>query len=333
MNSLERHKLALDMKEADRVPVAPSFLTRAVRKAGVCQYDYHTNPEILAYTQINHCEAYDFDGLFISSDNVIMYEALGGKIIFKDKNSYPFWTCPLVTNSKDLSKLKIPDPVKDGRMGIIIEAAHIAMEKVGHQRFVLANIDSGPFALATVIMGMEQAMVFLLEKPEEMKKILEFCSHVTITYGRSMAISGCHGLQFGESPVSLIGRRMYEEIVWPYDCEVITQLKKSECSIFLHICGDTRNIFDLLVKSGADCLEIDSQVDMAWAKKEAHYQVALKGNIDTTSFISKSADEILEEVRYIIESAKMGGGFILAGGCEVPANTAGVRYQPILQRP
>ena len=104
MNSLERHRLTLEMKEPDRVPVAPSFLTRVIRSAGIRQYDYHTNAEVLASAQIAHCERYDFDGLYISSDNVIMYEALGGEIVFPDENSYPFWTTPVIENSQDLAR-------------------------------------------------------------------------------------------------------------------------------------------------------------------------------------------------------------------------------------
>jgi uroporphyrinogen decarboxylase len=133
MNSIQRHQLALANKEADRVPVAPSFLTRAARAAGIRQIDYHTDPELLAEAQIQHCERFDFDGLFISSDNVILYEALGGKIFFPDENSYPFWTDPLIIDREDLVKYKIPDPNKDGRLPVLIEAAKIAMERSVHK--------------------------------------------------------------------------------------------------------------------------------------------------------------------------------------------------------
>jgi len=136
-----------------------------------------------------------------------------------------------------------------------------------------------------------------------------------------MAKSGCHGVQFGESTASLIGRRMYEEMAWPYDCQVIRELKKLGLYVFLHVCGNSTPFFDLLVKSGADCLEFDSQVDIAWAKAQAGTAIALKGNINTTSFISSSADEITRECQHAIEAAKPGGGYILCGGCEVPAAT------------
>jgi uroporphyrinogen decarboxylase len=309
------------MKEPDRVPVAPSFLTRTMLKAGVRQYDYHTNPEVLASAQIDHCERYDFDGVYISSDNVIMYEALGGVIVYPDEHSYPFWTTPVIRSGKDLARLRVPDPARDGRMPMLIEAAHIAVERVGNRRFVLANIDSGPFNLACTLIGLTEAMLFLKDQPDEFRTIMEFCSQVTIAYGSGMAKSGCHGIQFGESTVSLIGRRLYEELVWPYDCLVIEELKKLGIYVFLHVCGDSAPIFDLIVKSGADCLEFDSQVDIAWAKARAGATVALKGNINTTSFISKSVEEITEEYRRAIEAAMPGGGYILCGGCEVPAAT------------
>jgi uroporphyrinogen decarboxylase len=102
---------------------------------------------------------------------------------------------------------------------------------------------------------------------------------------------------------------------------VIQELKKLDVSVFLHVCGNSTSLFDLLVESGADCLEFDSQVDIAWAKGQAGQKIALKGNINTTDFISLSPEQMTNECRRIIESAKAGGGFILCGGCEVPADT------------
>jgi uroporphyrinogen decarboxylase len=321
MNSVERHQLALAMKEPDRVPVAPSFLTRASQLAGVRQYDYHTNPEVLASAQIAHCDRYDFDGVYVSSDNVIMYEALGGEIIYPDDNSYPFWTTPVITDSRDVAHLRVPDPMQAGRMPVLIEAARLAVERVGQRRFVLANIDSGPFNLACTLMEMAHALMFLKDRPDDLRRIMDFCSEVTIAYGAGMATSGCHGVQFGESVVSLIGRKSFETLVWPYIRLVVEELKKLDLYVFLHVCGDSTPIFDLLVDSGADCLEFDSQVNIAWAKQQAGTKIALKGNINTTDFISKSVEGITEECRIAIEAAKDGGGYILCGGCEVPAAT------------
>jgi uroporphyrinogen decarboxylase len=310
------------MKEPDRVPVAPSVLTRAIKKAGVKQYDYHTNPEVLANAQILHCDLYDFDGMYISSDNVIMYEALGGKIIYPDEHSYPFWTDPLITKVSDLAKLSVADPAVAGRMPMVIEAARIAVEKAGDRRFVNTNIDSGPFQLASTLMGMESAMGMLVDEPAEMSEILSFCADVAIAYGRGMAKSGCHGIQFGESTAGLIGRRLYEEVVWPQDCRVVEELKKTGVMIFLHVCGDSNAILDLIADTGADCLEIDSQVDMARAKELVRNRVALKGNVNTTSFVEKTIPELLDECRQATLAGKPGGGFILSAGCETPADAS-----------
>jgi len=318
MNSIERHLHALRFEEGDRAPVAPSFLTRAIRLAGVTHYAYHTNPEVLAEAQIGHCEEYDYDGVYISSDNVIMYEALGGRIAFPDENSYPIWTDPVIFSPADLPRLRVPEPASAGRMPVVLEAARIAARRIGGKRFVLANIDSGPFQLACMLMGVENAMRRLIERPDEMKRIIEFCCEVVIAYGAAMAKTGCHGIQFGESTVSLVRRAFYEDFIWPFDRRVIEALRKTGVKVFLHVCGDGTPIVDLLAATGADCLELDAPVNLAAAKR---YGVPVKGNFPTPHFLNALPDVFLEECRQLITAAKPGGGFILAGGCEVPADT------------
>jgi uroporphyrinogen decarboxylase len=320
MHTVERYQCAIHGDTPDRVPVAPSVLTRAIRRAGIRQYDFHTNPEVLAQAAIDHCEAFDFDGLYISSDNVIIYEALGGHIIFPDADSYPFWTTPLLTDAAGLAALSVPDPKTSGRMPVVIEASRLAAQQVGDRRFIISNIDSGPFQLASTLMGMDRAMTLLIDSPDEMKDILAFCRDVAIAYGLAMAGSGCHGIQFGESTAGLLGRALYEEVVWPFDCQLIEALKLSGVAVVLHVCGDSTRIFDLMVASGADCLEIDTQVDLAWAKARAAGKVALKGNVNTGSFLGP-VDEFQAECRQTLLAGKPGGGFILSSGCETPADT------------
>jgi MtaA/CmuA family methyltransferase len=206
-------------------------------------------------------------------------------------------------------------------MPVLLEASHLAAQEVGSRRFVLSNIDSGPFQLAATLMGMESAMTMLVENPREMKRVLEFCADVTIAYGAAMARTGCHGIQFGESTASLIGRKCYEELVFPEDRRVVAVLRKTGVKVFLHVCGDSTGILDLMAATGADCLEIDSKVDMAWAKKCVGRRLALKGNVDTVSFTGKPLEAFLDECRDVIEAGKDGGGFILCGGCEVPPDT------------
>lgn len=291
-------------------------------------YDFHTNPEVLAQAAIDHCEAFDFDGLYISSDNVIIYEALGRRVIFPDDDSYPFWTDPLLTDAAGLATLSVPDPLSSGRMPVVIEASRLTAEQVGERRFIISNIDSGPFQLASTLMGMDQAMTLLIENPEEMQEILAFCCDVAIAYGLAMAGSGCHGIQFGESTAGLLGRALYEEVVWPFDCQLIEALKSTGVAVVLHVCGDSTRIFDLLAASGADCLEIDTQVNLAWAKARAGGKVALKGNINTGSFLGP-VDDFREECRQTLLAGKPGGGFILSSGCETPADSADAVLQAL----
>ena len=81
-------------------------------------------------------------------------------------------------------------------------------------------------------------------------------------------------------------------------------------------------ILHLMADTGADCLEIDSRVDMARAKELVGNRVTLKCNVNTTSFIEKSIPELLDECRQVTLAGKPGGGFILSAGCETPADAS-----------
>jgi len=171
-------------------------------------------------------------------------------------------------------------------------------------------------------------MTLLMDSPEEMREILAFCRDVAIAYGQAMARTGCHGIQFGESTAGLLGRALYEEVVWPFDCQLVEALKPTGVAVVLHVCGDSTAIFDLMVASGADCLEIDTQVDLDWAKARAGGKVALKGNVNTTSFLG-TVEEFRAECRQALLAGKPGGGFILSSGCETPADTTDAVLQAL----
>jgi MtaA/CmuA family methyltransferase len=293
-------------------------LVRAAQHAGISQYRYHTDPLALASAQVIHTRDYDYDGVFISSDNVVLYSALGGKIVFPDEDSYPHWTNPLLSGVEDLATLSVPDPQLSDRMSLVQAASAEAVRQAGDELFLLTNIDSGPFQLAGTLMGMEQALVSLSEHPDDFDEILAFCTEVALAYGTAMAATGCHGLQFGESTASLVGRERYQELIWPHDCHLVRGLQDVGARVFLHVCGDSSPLLDLMADTGADCLEIDSVVNLCAAKQLVGDHTVLKGNIPTTSFLS-SPQVFEQECQTAVAAGKPGGRYILCAGCEVPA--------------
>lgn len=316
-NALERVLNAIQGRLYDRVPVFPSMINAATRIQNRNQKYYSTDGKYLAETLIRNRELFDYDGIYVSSDNWIMHSALGGEVNFPDDDE-PMGTEVLCKNFYDYRKLFLPDPLKDGRMPVIIEATKIIMEKLGKDYFILTNIDSGAFQLACILRGITQFMYDLYDYKDEIDEFLQFCAQVTIRYGKLLKeVTDVHAVQFGDSAASLINREMYRKYIFPYECQIITELKKTGLLVFLHICGNSTHILDLMVETGADCLEIDAAVDLKTAFEIVKDRTCIRGNLETTLFLEGTPEEVLKEAKKCIDLGS-GKRYILSAGCGIP---------------
>jgi len=76
-----------------------------------------------------------------------------------------------------------------------------------------------------------------------------------------------------------------------------------------------------MVDAGARIIELDYQVDLAFAKNKVGKKVCIEGNIDPVSvLLNGKPNDVKREARECIKKAAKGGGFMLSSGCEVPLN-------------
>jgi len=317
MTATARVAAAVRGAPRDRVPVFPSMIGAAVTLQHGDQARFSTDGEYLARTLLRNREMFNFDGIYVSSDNWVMYSALGGTVIFPE-NGEPVGTEILCRDLSDLRGLRVPDPRTDGRMPVLLEAAARVMDQAGRDCFVLANIDSGPFQLAGILRGLEQLLFDVSDDAARLRELLELCAEVTIHYGRAMREeAGVPAVQFGDSMAGLISREQYEKLCFPYECRVIRALKDAGLMVFLHICGDSRHILDLMTRTGADCLEIDEAVDLSTALNVAEGAACIRGNLRTTLFLDGTPREVLARARECVRLAE-GKRYILSAGCGIP---------------
>jgi uroporphyrinogen decarboxylase len=104
---------------------------------------------------------------------------------------------------------------------------------------------------------------------------------------------------------------------------VIAALADLGIPVFLHICGNTAHIVDLMATTGATGLEVDYQHDIAFYREKVGNQICLKGNIEPSGVLYQgSPEEVREACRRAIEQSRAVGRFILSSGCEVPRDTS-----------
>lgn len=321
MNGYERVMHALRFEKADRAAIIPELIQHNLEVAGEKHGAYSSDPEVMCRVILAGLKAYETDAVYVSSDNYLVAEAMGGTVRLPVDDPPVLLRYPADT-IEDAVALP-PLDVTRGRIPVILEATRLLREKLGNEVFVKTCIDSAPFSVAAAILGPQEFMINLIDEPELCHELLETCTESAIRYGVAAAKAGAHGLAFGDSPAGLISRTMYQEFALPYAQRAIAALKEQTgLPVFYHVCGDSRHILDLMMETGADCIEIDSMVPMALAKETASGRCAVEGNVSTIeAFYQGTTEDVTREANAILDLFGNGGGLILSSACEIPRHT------------
>ena len=224
MNALQRTQSAIHNGRVDRLPWFPILIAPACELTGVKQGEYSQNPDAMADTLIKARELTGADGIYVSRDNWVCYEALGGTMIFAEDDE-PNGQGPLLECIADFRKLTVPDPESAPGMRTVLAAARKVVKAVGKDFYIQANIDSGPFSLAAILRGTQAFMMDLVTEDHHLvQSFLEFCTEVVIAYGKAMSACGVHGVQYGDSTASLVSPEHYRKFVLPLPGQIAPRL-------------------------------------------------------------------------------------------------------------
>ena len=320
MTGLERMNAALDYREGDRVPVALVYSYGTSKLIGVTAAQYANNAEVMAKALIESSKLFELDGILVSSDVTVEGEACGS-VTRQPENAPAFMIDPVIKTPKDLKGLKVPDPLKAGRMPVVNDAIRICKKEVG-DRIHIASCVMGPMNIAGALRGVEQLMFDMIDEPEFFEELLDFALAVSIEYGKRQIDAGTEMIMAGEAlcSTSMISPDTYRKFLVPRHKIWSKALKDHGVKYTqLHICGYVTPILEYMGSTGVDCADIDHQVNMREVKEKAG--IIAKGNIDPALLMMGTREQVLEKSREVLESAKQGGGLILSSGCEVAPDT------------
>jgi uroporphyrinogen decarboxylase len=340
MNSLERVRTAAKRGGAAQIPVGPYIASWTARWSGIPLSSYCTDGRAMARSQLLAWEKLGQDIIFPDSDNYYLAEGFGCKTKI-NQNEIPTLLQPAIGEFEQAFNLKIPDPYRDGRMPVILEAIERIHSQVGDEVCIRVP-GTGPFSVASSLVGVER---FLLEmaliqrgKRESsraaVEHMLELTTRTLIRFGLAELKAGAHLLQCGDSLAStnVISPEMYRTWVLPRHQQVFQAWKEAGALTLLHICGNTTRILDALAQTGADIIAIDHAVDLRLAKQRIGDKACLIGNIDPVStMLQGSVSEVEAAARSCLDAAARSGGYILGTGCEVPQDTPLENLQALIR--
>ncbi|MBJ6802285.1 uroporphyrinogen decarboxylase family protein [Geomonas propionica] len=322
MSSKERTVAALTGKPFDRIPVNLLISDHAARVIGVTVGEYNNSARLLAKGQIAAWRRYGADNVNTGPGLTGVAEAIGSKVAFPD--STPYIAENVVVHESVLDTLRIPDPERDGRLPLFLEAATLVLKEIG-DRVPLGMTCAGPFTTAAGIRGTEPFLRDLRKNPAFAHRLLQHSTASIIRFAKAALERGARiGLADPTASGTMISSALFKEFALPYLKEVCTAIKQ-ECGAApsLHICGNTTKIWQEMTDTGASVLSLDDAVDLAEAKHQVGERVALLGNIrPTAAMYLGTPDDVTRNARECLAKGwDNPKGYILGLGCGLPIDT------------
>lgn len=323
MNGKERILTALRMQEPDRVPVFPIAHYFSAKVAGISIKNFAQNGDKMASAVLSGYERFGWDGIQLGCDIAVEGEALGGTAVFPE-DAPPHLTHFVLETPEKLKNLKVPNPLKDGRMPVVVRATEVCVKEVDKEIFI-QPFTVCPMTCAGQLRGVDTILMDIIDRPEFVEELLDFCSEVVLEYGKALIDAGAHSILLGAalcSP-SFSPPSFYRDKILPRHQRLIVTLKEYGAGpILLHICGNIKSILPYMLQSGADIFDIDWQVDIGEAKQTAAGKVTLRGNLDPSAVLLQgTSEQVYQKSVEVIKAASSGGGLILGSGCDVPPGT------------
>jgi MtaA/CmuA family methyltransferase len=178
----------------------------------------------------------------------------------------------------------------------------------------------GPCAMAADLRGLNTLMLDFFDAPEFVRDLFEFVVAMEIRFARAQVEAGADLIGVGDAAASLIGPRLYEQFVLPYEKKLIAGIHETGARVRLHICGNTRKILAGMGTTGADIVDLDFLSPMAEGRAAMGPAQMLLGNIDPVRVLRDGAPETVQSALAECRNASQ-PRYIVGAGCEVPRGT------------
>ena len=315
--SYKRVMVALKGGKPDRVPVMPFVRDWATKQCGFTVEDTMNNVEKYVFSQYYCARSFGYDAVQDLGGVHAESEAMGSKLKIHKNESPSIVDYAIKDYDKDLKKLKILNPYKDGRLPIILEQIK-RLKELCKGDIVIDSYLQAPFRHAAMLRG-NDIYRDIIKKREKVKELLEITLYSQIIYGTALVHAGADVISISDPTSSgdIISRKQWLELGFIYTKKLVKELKKTGVKIYLHICGDTSDRLDTFMDLGIDGMSLDQKVDLEYARKVMGKKFPLIGNVSPTNLMYSTPDEVAEESKICIEKAGKKGSFILTSGCGI----------------
>lgn len=323
MTPKERMEAFAKGEDMDHLPLVPDMGVTMAGYIGATTTEYYSDSETIKDTEVALFKRFEHDSVSVSTTLRGMAEAMGSVMAYSE-DSLSLLKDPVIKSEDDLDKLDVIDPWKDGQLHVLLEALEKIRDEIGDVASIGASM-TAPFSVAASVLGTERLLKWIRKHPEALHKVME-----NITMNNREYIKALKSIGFSTGfccPVSsndLISPKQFREFSLSYlkkNVEDVIELTGSNPG--LHICGNSRMIWEDLRGIGIGNFSIDNCESLIEAKEVLGDEMVISGNVPPVDVVHLGTKEEIEEsVRQCIEDGKDSPkGYVMTTGCQIPKDT------------
>lgn len=319
MHPRERILATIAGGPVDRLAAMPITMMFAADLIGRSYHDYVTDYRVLADAQLQTAEAFDIDYVSAISDPAREAADCGAHVrFFDDQPPAIVEEDPLLADKAALLRLRPPDPATSPRMSDRLHGVARLRERADG-RMVEGWIE-GPCAEGADLRGLGNLMLDFMDDEPFVHDLFAFVVEMEARFALAQIESGAELIGIGDAAASLVGPSIYEELVLPYERQLVDRIHEAGGRVRLHICGNTRPLLGLMGTLGCDIVDLDTPSPMDEARRAMGPDQVLLGNVHTVHVLKNGT---AQQVRDAVAECHRGAGarYIIGAGCEVPRGT------------
>jgi MtaA/CmuA family methyltransferase len=168
--------------------------------------------------------------------------------------------------------------------------------------------------------GVNTLMLDFYDDPAFVRDLFAFTVEMELAFARAQIAAGADLIGVGDAAASLIGPKLYDDFVQPFEKQLIAGIQAAGARVRLHICGKTRRIYRGMCAVGAEMIDLDFMNPMDEARAVMGADQVLAGNADPVRVMrdgtpGQVAAKVAECHRH------SGARYIVGAGCEIPRGT------------
>jgi len=287
---------------------------------GVGYGRYARDHRVMVDAQLKTAEMFGLDYVSTISDPAREASDLGSRIQwYEDQPPAIIEDEALLADKLVLAGMKTMDPFSGGRMEDRIRGVELLRRRVGQDLLVEGWVE-GPCAESADLRGINRLMMDFSDDPAFVQDVFAFTVELAGRFAAAQIAAGADIIGIGDAAASLVGPRIYNEFVWPWEKKLVDFIHASGGRVRLHICGNTRRILDGMGRLGCEMVDIDYPAPMEQARAQMGIGQTLAGNMDPVRDLRNGSPETIAAALDGLQQ-KAGAQWIVAAGCEVVRDT------------